>query len=173
VAHGAAQRCILIFYKAVYLKKILAKCFCFVYKRRSVICPPLFLHGRLRLFIGCCGLQQEGMSVCIQEGARMDTLVEKIVSLENEADSIIAGARAEAQKLEKSVSADIEAYRRKLSEDTEAKVSLFQKQMEERHKVSVVEAEGELVRSLGAVDQIADNVLREQIDRIVNKFCES
>jgi F0F1-type ATP synthase membrane subunit b/b' len=102
----------------------------------------------------------------------MNTLVENIVSLENEADSIIAGARAEAQELEKSAAADIEAYRRKLSEDTETKVSLFQKQMEEKYKASVVEAEGELVRSLSAVDQIADDVLKKQIDRIVNKFSE-
>ena len=103
----------------------------------------------------------------------MITLVEKIVSLENEADSIVAEAHAEAHELEKSAAADIEAYRRKLSEDTEEKVSLFQKQMEEKHKASVVEAEAELVRALGAVDQIADDVLRKQIDRIVNKFSEN
>jgi hypothetical protein len=103
----------------------------------------------------------------------MSSLVEKIVSLENEADSIVAAAHAEAQELEKSAAADIEAYRRKLSEDTEAKVSLFQKQMEEKHKASVVEAEEELVRALGAVGQIADDILKEQIDRIINKFSES
>jgi F0F1-type ATP synthase membrane subunit b/b' len=103
----------------------------------------------------------------------MITLVEKIVSLENEADLIVAEAHAGAHELEKSAAADIEAYRRKLSEDTEEKVSLFQKQMEAKHKVSVVEAEEELVRALGAVDQVADDVLKEQIDRIVNKFCES
>ncbi len=103
----------------------------------------------------------------------MNTLVENIVSLENEADSVVAMARAEAQELEKTAAADIEAFRRKLSEDTEAKVSLFQKQIEEKHKASVVEAEEELVRSLGAVDRIADDVLRKQIDRIVNKFSES
>jgi F0F1-type ATP synthase membrane subunit b/b' len=102
----------------------------------------------------------------------MNTLVENIVSLENEADSVVAKARVEAQELEKSAAADIEAYRRKLSEDMEAKVSAFQKQMEEKHKASVVAAEAELVRSLGAVDRIADDVLRKQIDRIVNKFSE-
>jgi F0F1-type ATP synthase membrane subunit b/b' len=107
------------------------------------------------------------------EGIGMITLVEKIVSLENEADSIVANARTEAHELEKSATADIEAYRRKLSEDTEEKVSLFQKQMEAKHKASVVEAEEELVRALGAVDQIADDILREQTDRIVNKFSES
>jgi F0F1-type ATP synthase membrane subunit b/b' len=103
----------------------------------------------------------------------MMMLVEKIASLENEADSIVAEAHAVVHELEKSAAADIEAYRRKLSEDTEEKVSLFQKQMEAKHKASIVEAERELVRALGAVDQIAGDVLREQSDRIVNKFSES
>ena len=103
----------------------------------------------------------------------MNTLVENIVSLENEADSIVAKANVEAHELEKSAAADIEAYRRKLSKDTAEKVSLFQKQMEAKHRVSVVEAEEELVRALGAVDQIADDVLNKQIDRVVNKFSEN
>jgi len=102
----------------------------------------------------------------------MVTLVEKIVSLENEADSIVAAARDEAHELEKSAMTDAEAYRRKLSEDMEAKVSSFQKEMEAKHKASVMEAEEELVRALGAVDQIADPVLKEQIDRIVGRFSE-
>jgi F0F1-type ATP synthase membrane subunit b/b' len=102
----------------------------------------------------------------------MVTLVENIMSLENEADSIVDSARKEAQELEKSAIADVEAYRRKLSVDTDEKISLFQKEMEEKHKASVVEAEAELVRALGAVDQIAEDVLRKQIDRIVNKFSE-
>jgi F0F1-type ATP synthase membrane subunit b/b' len=102
----------------------------------------------------------------------MVTLVEKIVSLESEANSIIAAAHDKAHELEKSAMADAEAYRRKLSVDTDEKVSLFQKQMEEKHTAAVAEAEAELVRALGAVDQITDDVLRKQIDRIVNKFSE-
>jgi F0F1-type ATP synthase membrane subunit b/b' len=110
--------------------------------------------------------------VSVQEGELMVTLVENIVSLENEADSIVDSARKEAQELEKSAMADAETYRRKLSVDTDEKISLFRKEMEEKHKASVVEAEAELVRALGAVDQIAEDVLRKQIDRIVNKFSE-
>lgn len=102
----------------------------------------------------------------------MVTLVEKIVSLESEADSIIAAAHDNAHELEKSAMADVEAYRRKLSGDAEAKVSSFQKEMEVKHKASAVEAEEELVRALGAVDQIAGTIVREQIDRIINRFAE-
>jgi hypothetical protein len=108
----------------------------------------------------------------VQEGASMVTLVEKIVSLENEADSIVAAAHDKARELEKSAIADVEAYRRKLSEDMEAKISSFQIEMEAKHKASAAEAEEELVRALGAIDQIADDVLGKQIARIVNKFSE-
>lgn len=100
----------------------------------------------------------------------MDTLVEKIVSLENEADSIVAAAHTEAKGLEKSTAAEIETYRRKLSTDTDAKVSSFQKEMETKHQASVIEAEAELVRALGAVDRIEENILKRQIDRIVGRF---
>lgn len=109
----------------------------------------------------------------VQEGVVMVTLVEKIVSLENDADSIVAAAHGKANELEKSAMADIEAYRRKLSEDMEAKILSFQKEMEAKHKVSVIEAEEELVRALGAVDRIENHLLKEQIDRIVGRFSES
>ncbi len=52
----------------------------------------------------------------------MATLVEDIVSLEKEADAIVAQARAEAKELEKSAIAEAEAYRRKLAEETEQKI---------------------------------------------------
>jgi hypothetical protein len=105
-----------------------------------------------------------------QEGASMVTLVEKIVSLENEADSIVAAAHDKARELEKSAMADVEAYRRKLSEDMEAKISSFQIEMEAKHKASTAEAEEELVRALGAVDRVAGSLVREQIDRITQAF---
>lgn len=102
----------------------------------------------------------------------MVTLVEKIVSLENEADSIVAAAHDKARELEKAAMAEVDAYRRKLSDEMEAKISSFQKDMEAKHKASAAEAEQELARAIGTVDRIADTTLREQINRIVNRFSE-
>lgn len=102
----------------------------------------------------------------------MTTLVEEIASLENEADSIVARARNEAQEIEKLAMAEVEAYHRKLAEDMEEKISAFQKEMEEKHKVSVTDAERELSQALGVIDQIPDDILKEQVDRIVNRFSE-
>jgi|GEM_PF-1744024 len=106
------------------------------------------------------------------EGVEMTSLVEEIASLENEADSIVARARTEAEEIEKSALAEVEAYRRKLAGDMEMKISAFQREMEEKHKVSADEAERELRQALGTIDQIPDNVIRAQINRIVNRFSE-
>ena len=102
----------------------------------------------------------------------MANLVEGIVSLEKEADAIVAQAHAEAKELEKSAIAEIEAYRRELVERTDQKTLVFQEEMKGRHERSVAEAEKDLARALEAIDRIAGDVLREQIDRIVRRFSE-
>jgi hypothetical protein len=102
----------------------------------------------------------------------MANLVENIVSLENEADSIVAQAHVKAKETEQSTIAEIEAYRRKLANETEQKVSAFLRETEEKHQLSIAEAQKELVQALSAMDQIPGGILRKQIDRIVTRFSE-
>ncbi len=102
----------------------------------------------------------------------MAALVENIVSLENEANAMLAQARSEAKEIEKSGVAEAEAYRRKLAEETDQKVLAFQREMEERHKGAVAEMEKELAQALAAMDQIPDETIRRQIHRIVTRFSE-
>jgi hypothetical protein len=102
----------------------------------------------------------------------MANLVEDVVSLEKEADVIVAQARGEAKELEKLAIAEAEAYRRKLAEETDQKVLAFKKEMEEKHKGSVAEMEKKLDQTLSSIDQLPDGRLREQIEKIVTKFRE-
>ncbi len=102
----------------------------------------------------------------------MASLVEDVVSLEKEADLIVAQAHAEAKEFEKRAIVEAEAYRRKLAEETDQKVFAFQKEMEEKHQGSVAETEGNLARALNAIDQIDGGTLKKQIEKIVTKFCE-
>ena len=102
----------------------------------------------------------------------MATLVEDVLSLEKEADVIVAQAYAEAKELERLATAEAEAYRRRLAEETDQKVLAFQNEMEEKHKGSVAETERDLVRALNAIDQISDGRLKEEIEKIVTKFRE-
>ncbi|MBP1700077.1 MAG: hypothetical protein H6Q41_5265 [Deltaproteobacteria bacterium] len=102
----------------------------------------------------------------------MAALVEDVVSLEKEADAIVAQARVEAKELEKLAIAEAEAYRRKRTEETDQKILVFQKEMEEKHQRSLAEAEKDLTQALNAIDQIPDNALKEQMSKIVTKFGE-
>ena len=106
------------------------------------------------------------------EGVLMATLVENIVSLENEADLIVAQARVEAKEMEKSSIAQAEAYRSKLAEKTEQKVAAFRKETEEKSQRTIAEAQDELAQALSAMDHIAGSVVREQINRIISRFSE-
>jgi hypothetical protein len=102
----------------------------------------------------------------------MAALVEDVVSMEKEADAIVAQARVEVKELEKLAIAEAEVYRRKLAEETNQKILAFQKEMEEKHQRSLAEAEKDLTQALNAIDQIPDNALKEQMSKIVTKFGE-
>ena len=99
-------------------------------------------------------------------------LVETILSLENEADSIMVQARAEAKEIEQSAIVEVEAYRRQLAEETEQKISAFRKETEGKHHLFIAEARKELDQTLDAMDRIAGAVLEEKINRIVARFSE-
>ena len=102
----------------------------------------------------------------------MAALVENIVALEKEADAIVAQARTEAKEIEKSAIGEAESYRRRLAEDTDKKVIAFQKETEEKHQRSVAETQKELGQTLDAIDQIAGDTLKKQIDKILTRFGE-
>ncbi len=99
-------------------------------------------------------------------------LVENILSLEKEADRIVAEAHAEAKEMEKSALLEAEVYGRRLTEEADKKVLAFQKETEEKHQRSIAEVQKELARALTAVDQVETAVLDRQVDRIVAKFEE-
>ncbi len=99
-------------------------------------------------------------------------LVETIVSLEKQANEIVANARAEAKAIEKSVIEETEAYRQRLAEEISKEISDFQVEMEEKYQGAVAETEKDLTRRLSAIDQIDSEVLKEQIEKIVARFTE-
>ncbi len=102
----------------------------------------------------------------------MATLVEDIVSLEKEADQLVAKARAEAKEIEKSAIAEAEGYRQKLAVETDQKIAAYQREMEAKHQRLISEAQKELVKTLDAADRIPAETLRAQRDRIIGRFSE-
>jgi DNA-binding ferritin-like protein len=102
----------------------------------------------------------------------MAALVENIVALEKEADSIVERSRAEGKTMEKNAAEEVEAYRRKMAEETDQKISAYHQEMEKNHGRLIAQAEGELNQALQALDQIGADALKNQILRIVTRFSE-
>ncbi|MCX5808941.1 MAG: hypothetical protein NTX36_06165 [Proteobacteria bacterium] len=98
-------------------------------------------------------------------------LVKDVVNLENEAESIIAHAHAEAKQLEKVYEEEIAAYRQKMTEEMNEKIAEFQKNIEETHKAALYEAERELKESLDALNSVSDDAFGSQVDLIVSQLC--
>ena len=96
----------------------------------------------------------------------MLTLVEDVVNLENEAESIIAHAHAEAEQLGKTYEEEIVSYHKKMTEEMSGKVAEFQRKAEEKHEAALAEADRELRASLDALDHVPENVLQAQAERI-------
>ena len=102
----------------------------------------------------------------------MATLVDDIVALEREADSIIAQAHAEAKQLEEAAHSEIAAFRQAIARQVEERVAVFRGETEKRHRKAVEEAESVLALSLKAIDETPEEVLKKQVDRIIARFCE-
>jgi vacuolar-type H+-ATPase subunit E/Vma4 len=104
------------------------------------------------------------------KGIGMIALVEKIVSLENEAESIVARAHEEAKRLEKDSEEETASYRRKLADEMEQRIAAFSSEREKMHQTAMTGAEGELKAALDAVDQIPPNILQDKVELIMSRL---
>ena len=89
-------------------------------------------------------------------------LVQNILSLEVEADLVVAQARAEAKEVEQSAIVEVEAYRRQSAEETATEsFCLSNRDGEKASTLGCRSPEG-AVQALDAIDQIAGGVLKEK-----------
>ncbi len=96
-------------------------------------------------------------------------LIKDVVSLENEAESIVMQAHAEAEQLERTAEEEIASYRGKLTEQAHQRIAEFQKNAEEAYGNALAEAEGELQAVLSALDRIPHDNLRKKVELIVSR----
>jgi vacuolar-type H+-ATPase subunit H len=105
--------------------------------------------------------------------AVMELLIDKIVSLESEANKIIEKARNDAKEMEKSVNTAIVAVQDELHKVLEKRVSDFRDEANLRQEKAIAEQSAETQRVLASVGSISNVVIAKQVDKIVNRFCES
>lgn len=102
----------------------------------------------------------------------METLVDKVLSLEKEADAILAKAGMDAEEIARKAEADASAYRQKMAEEMSRRLTVFRKQAEEKHAQALAEAEAELRAGLEALDRLPALAIEKAVNRIVSRFRE-
>lgn len=100
----------------------------------------------------------------------MPALIDNILSLEQQANDIVAKAHADAKAVSARADCEIEDMRKRLIADTDARLSAYSAETEERRKRDLAEVESELRASLAAIDGIAPSTIQQFAARVAEAF---
>jgi hypothetical protein len=103
----------------------------------------------------------------------MESLIQNILSIENQANEILEKARGESREREKSALDQIAAIQQEIAGQVEARVGVFREAAEKQHKDDVAQAQAESQRALSAIDHIGQDVINRHVDRVVARYLES
>ena len=91
----------------------------------------------------------------------MASLIENILSIENQANEIVAKAHAESKALEKGALAEIQRVRQEIDAQTEQRIEAFRKDAEQKHQATLAaekeEAARRLAGSIGWIPRLSRN----------------
>ena len=102
----------------------------------------------------------------------MESLVQNIMSLENQANDLLEKARADAGDREKSAADKIAEIQQEIAAQVESRVAEFRASAEQQHQEDVAQAQVESQRALAAVDQIGQEVIARHVDSVVARYLE-
>lgn len=100
----------------------------------------------------------------------MASIVDNIISLENEADDIIEKARAGAKDLARSVDDEIVRYREKLTGELEIRLVQFGEEVKKKFESTISDASEEHARRLRKVKDLPESFTTIQLERILDRF---
>ncbi len=100
----------------------------------------------------------------------MASLVENIISLENEADGIIEKARAGSKDIIGSVNDEIARYRDRLAGELESRLADFREKAEKKFQEAIAEASKEHALRLNSVKELPESFANPQVEKILDRF---
>lgn len=100
----------------------------------------------------------------------MASLVENIISLENEADGIIEKARSGSKNIIGSVDDEIARYRDQLAGELESRLADFRKGTENKFQAAIAEASKEHALRLNSVKELPESFTNLQVEKILDRF---
>lgn len=100
----------------------------------------------------------------------MASLIENVLSLEQEADAIIAAAHAEARQIEERAEMELRARRETLEAEAAARLAAFREEAVARHREELAKAEQEAESAAASVRNLDKQALERQADKVVGRF---
>lgn len=100
----------------------------------------------------------------------MPALIDNILSLEQQANDIVAKAQADAKAVTARAESDIADARKRLSAETDARLSAYAQEANERQARELADVETELRASLAAIDGISPSTIQQFAARVAEAF---
>lgn len=102
----------------------------------------------------------------------MNSLIDRVLSVEEEACAIIEKARAEARELEKRAAVDISLIQKEALANVEKKIEAYREQALQKHEHDIAAQEAESRQVLESINQIPNSLIDAQIEKVVARFRE-
>ena len=102
----------------------------------------------------------------------MASVIEGVLSIEKQADEIVAAARQQALEVELQAKEAVARRRAELEGETAARIAALRREAEAKHRVELEQAEAELREALAALDRLDGRVLDSQAAAVVARFRE-
>jgi len=102
----------------------------------------------------------------------MSLIIEKILSLEEEADKFLTEARTEAKVTEKSADEKMRAVRENIDAQVDARLAAFRQQTEEKFAQDLEKSKGAAQKALDELTKADAVLIESQAKEVVKRFCE-
>ncbi|OPY79223.1 MAG: hypothetical protein A4E65_01958 [Syntrophorhabdus sp. PtaU1.Bin153] len=102
----------------------------------------------------------------------MKSLIDNIVALEKEADGMIEEARLEAKKIKLAAEGSLTRFKDESDRDRLDRLASLRAEFDRKYQEALKAEEDKLADGLKAIDDIPETMVRQQIDRILNRFRE-
>jgi len=100
----------------------------------------------------------------------MASLIDNVISLEEEADGIIEAAQTRSKSILSSVDDELKRYREELTAQLEARLAEFRAETEKRFEDALARISMQHSEKLRAVKELPEEFSRLQVDRILDRF---
>ncbi len=102
----------------------------------------------------------------------MDSLINKVLEVENEAAAIIEKAHAEAKEIEKRVGAELASFGKETAAKVEQRIVAFREEAMRRHEREAEKQAEEARKALEGVGHIPAELISRQVEKVVARFRE-